>query len=678
MTWIKSFDRTVISRVGSALGLSLALAVAFTARAAADPVDLNLETLIETPLSSDSKYDRKQRSAAKYEQSQRDVAAVVSVITRDEIKAFGWRTLGQALASLPGIHITYDREYSYMGSRGFGLPGDYNTRVLLAINGNRVNDGVYDAAMIGREFPLDMDLVERIEFIAGPGGAVYGQNAMFGVINVITRSGALVDGGELAAAWQSPQLLGEGRVSWGKVLDNGVDVLFSASGMRANGEDLFMDFPGAGPGGSDISGIAAGLDGEQDREFFARVSRGPWGLDFVYGDRRKDNPTATYRSDPLAPGQYSRDEYLLTQLRYQDTFAGDTLDVLGRMFLGRERWSGRYFYLGDPNYFTGFSDWYGAEVRLLYTGIRDHKLMLGLELQDNSRIDQRNDDLTLPGVEVEALGSGWRAGLYAQDEWRLSDTWSTTLGLRMDRNDVTGTQWSPRAALIWQAAPVTTLKALYGRAYRAPNANEGAFDDGVSLLANPDLAGEQIDTLELVVDHRLANDFSMRGSIYQWTMRDIITLGDVGGGLSQYQSGGKVEASGVELSTDKTWDEGHRLRGSVAYQDVAFASGGKLTNAPHWLGKLNYVHLLPWAGLRLGYELQYDDKRLTNEGTYLDGYWLSNLNLTASNWAKGLEVALGIRNLFDQDYRHPASDRNWQNALEQDGRSVRLKLEYRF
>ena len=678
MTRIKSFNMTAISRVGSALGLSLTLAMAFGARAATDPVDLNLETLIETPLSSDSKYERKQRSAAKYEQKQSEVAAAVSVITRDEIKAFGWRTLDQALASLPGLYTTYDREYTYLGARGFGLPGDYNTRVLLAINGNRVNDGVYDAAMIGREFPLDMDLVERIEFIAGPGGAVYGQNAMFGVINVITRSGALVDGGELAAAWQSPQTLREGRASWGKVLENGVDLLLSASGMRSDGEDLFMHYPGAGPGGSDIAAVAAGMDGERDQEFFARVSRGAWGLDFVYGDRRKDSPTAAYLSDPLVPGQYSRDEYLLTQLKYQDSFAGNTLDVLGRLFLGRERWFGLYYYSGAQNDSTGSSDWYGGEVRLLYTGIANHKFLLGLEMQDNPRVDQTANNLSSPGVEAEVLTTGWRVGLYAQDEWRLSDSWSTTLGLRVDRNDVTGTQWSPRAALIWQATPVTTLKALYGRAHRAPNANEAAFSDGVSLIANPDLAGERIDTLELVIDHRLANDFNVRGSIYQWTMRDIITLIDVGGGLGQFQSGGRVEASGLELSADKTWDSGTRLRGSVSYQDADYAGGGELTNSPRWLGKLNFSSPLPWAGLRLGYELQYDAKRLTNDGSYADDACLSNLNLTASNWAKGLEVSLGIRNLFDQDYQHPASSRNWQNALEQDGRSVRLKLEYRF
>src|SRR5690606_12344370 len=114
--------------------------------------------------------------------------AAVSVITRDDIRAYGWRTLAQALASLPGVYTSFDRQYDYLGTRGFGLPGDFNTRLLLTINGNRVNDTVYDSAGLGRNFPVDLDLVERIEFIPGPGGAVHGPNAMFGVINVITRN----------------------------------------------------------------------------------------------------------------------------------------------------------------------------------------------------------------------------------------------------------------------------------------------------------------------------------------------------------------------------------------------------------------------------------------------------------------------------------------------------------
>jgi len=178
--------------------LCLALAGAWPALSApADLTTLSLEQLLDVNVIG----------ASKYEQKQNEVAAAVSVITRQEIKAFGWRTLDEALTSLPGVHLTYDRQYTYLGTRGFGLPGDYNTRLLITINGNRVNDPAFDSGPGGRQLPIDVDLIERIEFIPGPGGAVYGQNAMFGVVNVITRSGSDIDGTELAAAYQRPQAL---------------------------------------------------------------------------------------------------------------------------------------------------------------------------------------------------------------------------------------------------------------------------------------------------------------------------------------------------------------------------------------------------------------------------------------------------------------------------------------
>ena len=313
------------------------------------------------------------------------------------------------------------------------------------------------------------------------------------------------------------------------------------------------------------------------------------------------------------------------------------------------------------------------------TAFTGHKLLLGLEVQDNAHIEQAVRDLANPANDIVIPDSGYRAGLYVQDEWRMADALTATLGLRVDRNNVSGTNTSPRAALIWQAAPATTLKALYGRAYRAPNAYERDYADGVAQVANPMLKGESIDTLELVADHRVAHDLSLRGSVYQWTMRDLIRLGiDPVSGLSQYQSGDKIKAKGLELSADKTWDWGGRLRGSVSAQRVAYTNGATPLNSPYLLGKLNFSRPLPAAGLRLGYELQYDSKRQSIDGTDLGGYGLSNLQLTADRWAKGLEVSLGIYNLFDKRYAHPGADSNWQNALEQDGRSVRVKLSYKF
>jgi outer membrane receptor protein involved in Fe transport len=661
---------TILFRVRQAgrLLLWLASAMTFHAPAAEDLTELSLEQLMQVTVVS----------ASKYEQKQNEVAAAVSVITRDEIRTFGWRTLAEALASLPGVYITYDRQYTYLGTRGFGIPGDLNTRVLLTINGNRINDVVFDAALLGREMPLDMDMIERIEFVPGPGGAVYGQNAMFGVVNIVTRKGANVDGAELAAAWQGPQDIRRGRASWGKMLDNGVDVLLSVSGMNASGEDLFFDYPGAGPGGTDVSGVARGMDGERDAEVFARVARGPWSFGLVYGNRRKYDPTASFFATPLVPGQNVRDRNLHTQVQYEDNLADDTLHVSGRLFLGAQDFTGRYIY-DTPFLSTGSSRWYGAEMRLLSTAWARHKVMLGIEFQNSSRVNQSFEDLLQPANNIFITDDGYRAGVYVQDEWRVAEALTATLGIRLDRNDVTGTKLSPRAALIWQAMPRTTIKVLYGRAHRAPNAFERIFDDGVSQVANPALEGETIDTLECAVVHRLARDFTLRGSIYRWTMRDIVTLGiDPVSGLSQYQSGDKVNATGLELSADKTWNWGGRLRSSVSYEDASVAHGDGLPNSPQWLGRLNFSAPLPWARVRAGYELQYDSRRKAIDGTYLDGYWLSNLRLTAATWAKGLDVSFSVYNIFDKRYRQPVADTNWQKSLEQDGRAVSVGLDYRF
>jgi iron complex outermembrane receptor protein len=105
-------------------------------------------------------------------QSASDAPASVTVITADEIQKYGYRTLADILQSVRGFYITSDRLYSYVGVRGFGRLGDWNSRILLLVDGHRVNNNVDGHGMLGTEFLVDVDLIERVEVIRGPSSSL--------------------------------------------------------------------------------------------------------------------------------------------------------------------------------------------------------------------------------------------------------------------------------------------------------------------------------------------------------------------------------------------------------------------------------------------------------------------------------------------------------------------------
>src|SRR5690606_22681279 len=196
-----------------------------------------------------------------------------------------------------------------------------------------------------------------------------------------------------------------------------------------------------------------------------------------YGDRKKQDPTGTYLSDPLIQGQFQRDRRLNTQIQYSDNFANNTLNITGRLFLGHYDYQSPLIFEGQKTLSTGPSSWHGAELRLLSTRWMDHKVMFGVEYQNNTRIKQTYQNFDNPDENLAIHNSVVRIGVYAQDEWRINESLSATLGLRYDYNAWVGSRLSPRGALIWNATPKTTLRALYGRAHRSPNAYEREYND---------------------------------------------------------------------------------------------------------------------------------------------------------------------------------------------------------
>ena len=212
-----------------ALALLILLALSRIALAQQSLPELSLEELMR--LDTGRVFGASERL-----QPSTEAPASVSFITADEIKRYGYRTLADILRGVRGMYVTNDRNFSYLGTRGFGKPGDYNSRILLLVNGHRVNDNVYGQAEIGAEFGIDPAMFERVEIIRGPASSLYGDSAIFAVVNVITKSGASLDGASFTV---EDGTLGTrlARASAGRRLASGVEVAISGTYEESAGVD---------------------------------------------------------------------------------------------------------------------------------------------------------------------------------------------------------------------------------------------------------------------------------------------------------------------------------------------------------------------------------------------------------------------------------------------------------
>lgn len=608
-------------------------------------------------------------TASKYTQRATEAPADVTVITAADIRAYGYRTLHEALRSIRGIHTSYDRNYAYLGVRGFSRAGDYNTRVLLLVDGMRLNDGIFDTAPIDLSFPLDLELIDRIEFVAGPGSAIYGNNAFFGVVNVITRKG--LRGGEAGLAASSGEAY-TGRLSYGGRSEDGLDWLLSVSGHDSQGKDLY--YP-------EFDGTARGLDGERSRRLFARLGYGAVSLQAVHAWREKGIPTASFSQAFNDPRSQTQDGYTYLNLGYSETLG--PLNLVANLYHYRYDYTGDYVYDYPPltlNRDVARNRAWGGDLRADTEAISGHRLIFGAEFRHDLRRDQSNFDLDPRLSYLDDRREKQSLGVYLQDEIHLGKAWRLNLGLRHDRSGDEGST-NPRLGLIWLASRQTTAKLLYGTAFRAPNAYELYYvTDASSQKAPEHLDPENIRSLELVLEHRLREDTRLLVAAYHNHIDRLIGLTtDPADGKLVYANLGHALAKGLELELERHWSGGSRLRASYARQLAEDGDTGLLLpNAPRHLAKLNFSSPLPLYGLSLGLEAQYTSSRRTLKGASLGGYPLLNLTLTAPRLAKGLELSVSVYNLLDRSYADPGSEEHVQDAIPQDGRSWRLRLTHFF
>jgi outer membrane receptor for ferrienterochelin and colicins len=609
-----------------------------------------------------------------------EAPAAVSFITAEEIARYGYRTLADILRGVRGLYVSDDRNFSLIGIRGFAKPGDYNSRILLLVNGHRVNDNVYGQAEIGAEFGIDPALFERVEIIRGPASSLYGDSAFFAVVNVITKSGASLDGVSLAIDGGTLGTLMT-RASVGRRLANGVEVAVSTTLEESAGVNrlYFPAFDSPATNG----GIAEGLDGERVGQFYGQLRVKNFTMTGAYGRRRRDVPTASFGAlfnEQLVPEE-TTDRHLLADVEYGRLFGASRLTLRGSF--DRYSYFGIYPYEhraidGGTNFARNnvLGSRWTASAKLTRPLPARQVLALGAEIIDNLHQDQslRYSDVTVPGYSVNH--SSIQQAVFVQDEIKPLTWLIVNGGLRYDRY-ANFMRFTPRAALIVKPSPDQSFKYLYGKAFRAPN--EFEQNDFYFGAETRNLRPESIDTHEVVWERYTSDRLRTSVSTYWYKADHLITLiAEPSTNLgTTYVNGGHVRANGLELEAQLRLGAGVQGLMSYALQRAKdLDTGAVLVNSPSQMAKLRLTVPGPSRKSFVSMELLALGSRQTIAGNTLGAAATTSVTMVAPI-GQAFEVVGSARNLFNVEYADPASDQHRQDAIVQNGRTLRIGLRWK-
>ena len=622
-----------------------------------------------------------------------DAPSSVSIISGQELRAMGYPTVVEALRGTRGIFVGDDSSYPSIGFRGISTLGDYGDHVLVLVDGQPTNDDYVGSSYVGYDGRADIDDIQRIEVVRGPGSALYGTGAFFGVINLVTRDRDAPTHGEVAVSAAGASV-GHLRASATLRLSPDAGAWVSVAGAHGGGQDYYFKEFASDPA---TGGYSRGLDGFDTGTLNGRVWYKSLTLQWLLTSRDKTLPAGEYATVFGDSRTHFVDTRGLVELRFEPVVSTQ-VQLLSRAHANLYNFDDFLPYTpenGGNASETFRGRWAGLEQRVVYTPIPAMKMTLGGEVQRHFETAQTGSNAQ--GSYLNRNDPFWVAAGYVVADAEPARAVKISAGARLDYYSNFGSSLNPRAAVILRPYERGVIKIMGGTAFRAPSVYEH-FYTGTTQIPGLDLKPERVASGEVELTHRFSSTISGVVAAYGNYITDLIVLGGDGTVASPNQyvnSVNPIETLGAEVEVRREWRNGVMLGASYSlqhsrYLDNEAPPGGvaplrQVPNSPEHLASLKAA--APIAGSLLGAMT-----RLSFEGPRFDKYdqagdppqnqtpaaviWDIVLSGEAAKY--GVRYNLGIYNAMDYRYAVPISREFVQTSMPQVGRTVLASSQLSF
>jgi outer membrane receptor protein involved in Fe transport len=626
-----------------------------------------------------------------------DAPSSVSIVRTEELRGMGYPTIAEALRGVRGVYVSDDRSYASVGFRGLGRLGNYGNRVLVLLDGQPTNDNWIGSSYVGNDARTDLEDIERIEVVRGPGSVLYGTNAFSGVINLVTRDAPDKTSGE-AGVGVSEYGAGRGRARVNLRLGDDAKLWMSVAAAKGAGRDFYF------PEYADVpvlAGNARNIDGFKAATLNGRVTYKSLTAMWLVHSRNKWVPTGEFGTTFGDSNFQQVDTRGLLEVRFEPAISS-TVQLMSRAHANIYTFRGFYPFGVDGlerDTFNGI--WFGVEQRAVFTPSRLVRLTVGGEAQFHTDVHQTVEQPGTPGLNDNPTYQV-QAG-YALADFNFGSAARLSVGSRLDHYSTFGYSNNPRVALIFHPYEAGNLKIMGGKAFRAPSIYELYYNDsGNTQVASPNLQPESIYSGEIEYSHRFSATVSATLSAYGNLLDGLIL--PRGGTepnpvtmtpavpLYYVNSTAPVFTLGSEIEVRRDWRQGWMLSASYAFQHSRYLKGATLSdmfgskdspafrrvpNAPEHLASIRGAAPIVSRALLVSTRVSIEGPRFDRydkvdddepqESTDPAVVWDFVISGEEQRW--GLHYAFGLYNAFDWRYSVPVSNEFTQRSIVQNGRT---------